>query len=91
MPQLSVLPAVYQFYSTDVCALPKKDYFDESQISGYLVKRKGEKNKKKTNRYCVIKDRILYYFKKHGDSNPQGLIALDGSICALVEVRKTKM
>jgi hypothetical protein len=55
------------------------------QIAGFLEKKKGEGNLKKSKRFCAIRHRMLSYFKKQGDPNPNGLIALDGSICSLVE------
>ena len=66
------------------------DFMDAPDCSGTLVKKKGEKKglkKKEATRWCVIKRRVLYYYqKKDYESTPKGIIALDGSIVAMVQL-----
>ena len=53
------------------------------EISGQLTKQKGTSRKKKAKRWCIIRNRTLFYYKDQGKRNPYGMIPLDGVVASM--------
>ena len=56
---------------------------------GYLWKR-GEVNKSFQKRFFRLKGNLLFYFEKHTDKDPVGLIIMEGCTIELAEEEQEK-
>eukprot|EP01091_Cochliopodium_minus_P004283 TRINITY_DN14181_c0_g1_i1.p1 TRINITY_DN14181_c0_g1~~TRINITY_DN14181_c0_g1_i1.p1 ORF type:complete len:446 (-),score=103.68 TRINITY_DN14181_c0_g1_i1:56-1393(-) len=76
--------AFLAFICSDIQANEQIENFTSLNVdlSGFLLKRKGTK-RKEAKRWCIIKNRTLYYYKKQTNLLPNGMIPLDGAAAAI--------
>ena len=84
-PELQEEEVVKNFFCSGICPQESIDNFSTTNVdfSGNLIKRKGDSKRKETKRFCIIKNRTLYYYKKSKDISPAGFVLLDGTFASM--------